>query len=152
MDDRKRYRVGMSAYNAGRYAEAIEHLMPLASSGSGTQALLGRFYVGQAHYRLAVQLFEEKRFSEASAHFESAARVNPSGGGFARFLAVCHLGTGQLGLAARDFETMLREDPSDSVVRVRLALTQHGLGRPVEVDLVETCLRGGNCCKIKISW
>jgi hypothetical protein len=31
-------------------------------------------------------------------------------------------------------------------------LYETGLGRPVEVDLIETCLRGGNACTIKISW
>jgi hypothetical protein len=31
-------------------------------------------------------------------------------------------------------------------------LYETGLGRPVEVELIDTCLRGGNCCKIKISW
>ena len=27
-----------------------------------------------------------------------------------------------------------------------------GLGRPVEVELLETCLRGGDSCRIRISW
>jgi hypothetical protein len=29
---------------------------------------------------------------------------------------------------------------------------ENGLGRPVEVELVETYLRGGNSCTIKMSW
>jgi hypothetical protein len=31
-------------------------------------------------------------------------------------------------------------------------LYEAGLGRPVEVELKETCLRGGETCTIKISW
>ena len=31
-------------------------------------------------------------------------------------------------------------------------LYETGLGRPVEVELIETCLRGANSCKIKLSW
>jgi hypothetical protein len=31
-------------------------------------------------------------------------------------------------------------------------LYEAGLGRPVEVELNETCLRGGSSCRIKISW
>ena len=31
-------------------------------------------------------------------------------------------------------------------------LYETGLGRPVEVELIETCLRGGDSCTIKISW
>jgi len=31
-------------------------------------------------------------------------------------------------------------------------LYETGLGRPVEVELVETCLRGGDTCTIRISW
>jgi hypothetical protein len=31
-------------------------------------------------------------------------------------------------------------------------LYEAGLGRPVEVELIETCLRGGDSCKIRLSW
>jgi hypothetical protein len=31
-------------------------------------------------------------------------------------------------------------------------LYETGLGRPVRVELLETCLRRGNSCTIKISW
>ena len=31
-------------------------------------------------------------------------------------------------------------------------LYETGLGRPVEVELTETCLRGGDSCTIRISW
>ena len=31
-------------------------------------------------------------------------------------------------------------------------LYETGLGRPVEVELIETCLRGASSCTIKLSW
>jgi hypothetical protein len=31
-------------------------------------------------------------------------------------------------------------------------LYETALARPVEVDLIDTCLRGGEACRIKISW
>jgi len=132
MNDRQRYRLGMAAYEAGRFAEAIRHLTPLASGKRKAQALLSRFYLGQAHHHLAVQLLERRRFAEAAGHFQAAAGANPAGGGVARFLAACHVGTGQFDLAAREFETLLYRDPDDAGVRIRLALAQWKQGSPVE--------------------
>jgi hypothetical protein len=31
-------------------------------------------------------------------------------------------------------------------------LYETGLGRPLEVELIETCLRGADSCRIKLSW
>jgi len=31
-------------------------------------------------------------------------------------------------------------------------LYETGLGRPLEVELTETCLRGADSCRIKLSW
>jgi hypothetical protein len=31
-------------------------------------------------------------------------------------------------------------------------LYETALGRPVDVELIETCLRGGDSCTIRISW
>jgi tetratricopeptide (TPR) repeat protein len=125
------YCLGMSAYNAGHYPEAIEHLTPLMAS-RGPTGLLSRFYVGQAHYRTAVRLFSDRKFEEAAGHFQAATRANPHGGTFSRYLAACHLGTGRLELAGREWERMLREDPADVQARVRLALTQWKQGNALE--------------------
>ena len=62
MTKRQRYRLGMSAYNTGRYAEAIEHLSCLASEKSSASGLLSKFYLGQAHYHLAVALFKNRKY------------------------------------------------------------------------------------------
>lgn len=132
MTNRQRYRLGMSAYNAKRYPEAIENLTPLASSHHRATGLLGRFYLGQAHYRLAIDLFDQGLFQNAASHFQAAARANPSGVGFARFLAACYVGTGRLDLAAHEFEVLLRGDPDDAELRIRLALAQFKQGSPVE--------------------
>jgi len=132
MNDRQQYRAGMSAYQAGRHAEAIEHLTPLASGGSGAERPLSRFYLGQAHYRLGVDCFKKGQFLEASGHFQAASQANPSGGGFARFLAVCYLGTGRWDLAARELDVLLRDDPEDAGTCIRLALVEWKQGRLVE--------------------
>ncbi len=140
MNDRQRYRAGMSAYNAGRYPDAIEYLTVLASAGRGAEGLLSRFYLGQAHYRLGVQLFEQRQFREASGHFQAAAQANPSGGGFARFLAVCYVGMGRLDLAAHEFDAVVRDNPDDAGARIRSALAQWKRG--ALMDAVATLREG----------
>ncbi|MHC4443977.1 MAG: tetratricopeptide repeat protein [Planctomycetota bacterium] len=134
MNKRQHYRLGMSAYNSGRYAEAVEHLSFLASDKTGASGLLSRFYLGQAHYHLAVSLFKEGKYPQAAHHFGSAALANPSGGNFARFMAVCHVGTGRYDLAARELENLLNDNPDDLGSRIRLALIIFKQGRPVEAN------------------
>jgi len=136
----QQYQLGMSAYNAARYPEAIEHLQQLAADGQSATAILARFYLGQAHYRLAVALFEQHRFGEATNYFRTAAEINPVGGGFARYLAACYVGTGRFDLAGRELEGLLRQNPDDAGVRIRLALTQYKQGNPLEAT---TTLREG---------
>ena len=142
MSKRECYRLGMSAYHAGHYEQAIELLTPLACDDGESLALLSRFYLGQAHYRLAIRWFSEQRFSEAACHFQVAARMNTSGGGFARFLAACYIGTRQFHLAARELESMLRREPENVELRIRLALAQYRQGDPIEAM---AALREGLC-------
>lgn len=143
MHRQESYRLGMAAFNAGQYDRAIEQLTPLASDGTDRQQqLLCRYYLGQAHYRQGVRRFEEQRFTEATRHFQAAASFNASGGGFARFLIACHVGTRRFDLAARELETMLRQEPTSVDLRIKLALTLHKQGR--RMDAITT-LREGLC-------
>ncbi len=130
MGDRDSYREGMAAYHAGRYEDAVRELTPLVSGGEGAARLMSRFYLSQAHYRLAVRLFDQHLFRDASDHFRMAAQANPSGGGVARFLAGCCAGNKRLGEMARRYAEWVRRHPSDTAGRVRLALTQWKLGQP----------------------
>ena len=132
MDKQEQYRLGMAAYNAGRYEKAIELLTPLASEGTGIQALLSRFYLGQAHYRLGRRLFQDRRFQDATRHFQRASGANVNGGGIARFLAGCFAAEQQYDLAARELEPRLREEPENVKLRIQLALTQYKMGDPIE--------------------
>lgn len=132
MDDRESYRQGMASYHAGRYEDAIELLTPTATRGDGAYRLMSGFYLGQSHHRLAVRLFDQRRFREAADHFRKAARVNPSGGGVARFLAECCSGNKGLAESACRFAEQVRRHPEDGAARVRLALAQWKLGQPGE--------------------
>src|SRR4051812_19885481 len=111
MNKSEQYCLGMSAYNDGRYREAVDYLTPLLTQRRGPQSLLSRFYIGQAHYRMAVDLFNDRKFKEALYHFRSAANANPHGGEFGRFLTACHLGSGQYEMAATELQTLLQRDP-----------------------------------------
>ncbi len=132
MGNREHYRQGMSAFNAGRYAEAIEHLTPPADRALGARRLLSRFYLGQAHYFRGIELFRQRRFEQAMEHFQAAARINPTSGGLAGFLAACYMGTGRYDLAGRELNELCRRSPDDAEVRIRLALTLWKQGNPTE--------------------
>ncbi len=143
MNKQENYRLGMAAYRGRRYKQAIELLAPLASDTSDRQRqLLCRYYLGQAHYQMGVRRFEEQRFTEAARHFQAAASLNSSGGGFARFLVACHVGTQRFDLAARELEALLREEPTSVELRIKLALALYQQGR--RLDAVTT-LREGLC-------
>lgn len=132
MGDRERYRRGMSAFNAGRYAEAIEHLTPPADHAAGARRMLSRFYLGQAHYFHGIELFRQRRFGPATEHFQVAARINPTNGGLAGFMAACYAGTGRYDLAGRELSELCRRNPDDADVRIRLALSLWKQGNPLE--------------------
>lgn len=130
MNDRDSYREGMAAYHAGRYEDAVRKLTPLASDGEGATRVMSRFYLGQAHYQLAVRFFDQRLFRDASQHFQLAAQANPSGGGFARFLACCCRGDKRLAETAHRYAEWVRNHPADINSRIRLALAQWKLGQP----------------------
>ncbi len=135
MSRKEQYRQGIAALQEDRFEEAIAHLEPLAG-GTGAVAVVARFYLGQAHHRLAVRLFEGGRYQEAIGHFQAAARLNPAGGGFAWYLAACYLGAGRFDLAVGELERLLRQQPEDADLRVRLALAlwrQNGEGDAIAV-------------------
>ncbi|NLX22030.1 MAG: tetratricopeptide repeat protein [Phycisphaerae bacterium] len=132
MNKQQCYRLGMSAYHAGRYEKTIELLSPLVVPRNEAQDLLIRYYLGQAHYHLAVRLFKKQRYGEATHHFQAAAGLNSAGGGFARFLVACHVGCEQYDLAVRELENMLQHDPDDITLRVRLALARYKQGSQLE--------------------
>lgn len=130
MSDRDSYREGMAAYHAGCYEDAIRKLTPLASDGEGATRVMSRFYLGRAHYRLAVRFFDQRLFRDASHHFRLAAQANPSGGGFAGFLARCCRGDKRLAETAHRYAEWVRHHPADAGSRVRLALAQWKIGQP----------------------
>lgn len=132
MSHQEKYRLGMAAYHAGRFEKAIELLTPLSEAGPNAQELLSRFYLGQAHYQLAVQWFRERRFREAGRHFQWAARLNAMGGDLARFLVACYVGARQYDLASRELEMAIGQQPDNVELRIRLALSQCKQGNPLQ--------------------
>lgn len=128
------YRLGITAYSDGRYEQAIAHLTQVATGGKGARVTPGRFYLAQAHYRLAVRLFGDRRFADATRHFQAAARLNPDGLDYARFLAACHIQSGRFELAADELEAMLGRCPDDADIRIRLALTRWKQGHVTEAQ------------------
>lgn len=128
MSNQTRYRQGVAAFAAGRYTEAISLLEPLAGGAYGAMQLLSRYYLGRAHYLRAVELFRQRRFDQAAAHFQTSARVNPSGQGLGGFLTACFVGSGRYDLAVAELEKMIKARPDDTDTRVRLALAQYKKG------------------------
>lgn len=132
MSRRQTYRRGVVAYSRGQYERTVEILTPLSREGAGAIGALSRYYLSQAHHRLGARLFERRRFADAARHFEAAARLNPAGGGVARFLASCYAGTGRLDRATETLEALLRDHPEDGDARISLSLALWKQGRPGE--------------------
>jgi tetratricopeptide (TPR) repeat protein len=136
MNTQEQYRLGIAAYSAGEFEEAIRLLTPAASGRRHGPASAARYYLARAHYRLAVQLFEARRFPEATKHFQAAARVNPMGADYAQYLAACYVQTGQLETAAAELQVLLDRRPEDADIRIRLALTLWQQGNPTQAQAV----------------
>jgi hypothetical protein len=49
-------------------------------------------------------------------------------------------------------KTIIDERIEKMWARTQKWLEEGTLARPVEVDLIETCLRGGDSCTIRMSW
>ncbi len=138
------YRAGMAAYLAGRYDEAIALLEPVVNQppppddtrGPGRTAVLtslSRYYLAQAHYRLAVQFFDAGRHDQATPHFDAAARLNPSGGGVAEFLSQGRP-LGETG--GTDLEALLAARPDDVELRIRAALVRWRRGQRINAAVL----------------
>ena len=132
MQGETQYQRGMVAYRAERYVEAIRCLTPLLEPGSGVNELICRFYLGQAHYHVAMDDYDAGRYREATRHFQVAARLNPTGGGLPNYLAQCYVRMRNFDLAAHAYESMLAETPEDPDKRVSYALMLWKEGRIVQ--------------------
>ncbi len=132
MNQRQNYRLGMSSYNAGRYAEAIEYLVSVTQKGVGARKLLSRFYLARSHHELGVQLFKDRQYDRAALHFQEAARLNPRGGGLAGFLAACYVHAERYDLAADELTKICESEPDNVEVRIRLGLSQYKQGSPLQ--------------------
>lgn len=143
MNTNERYQLGMAAYNAGRYAEAIGRLEPLLAE-QGVTGLLSRFYLGQAHHQVALEYFRQMAYRQAASHFELAAQLNPLGGGVERFLAACYVKSGRFDLAVDQLRSVLAAEPDDAETRIRLALALWKKGDRAEAADI---LREGLACR-----
>jgi tetratricopeptide (TPR) repeat protein len=106
------YRTGMSAYQDGRYLDAIDCLNKLADKIDTTTGILSRFYLARAHYEVALTMFQQRMFRDAACHFRTAAKFSPEGMSVGRYLASCYAGDRQYGLAAIELERILATHPA----------------------------------------
>lgn len=116
------YRAGMSAYQEGRYRDAIDCLEQLAQQLDTTAGILSRFYLARAHYEVAMAMFQNKRFPDAAHHFRMASELSPEGMSVGRYLAACYAANRQYSMASIELERILERRPADTDARVRLAL------------------------------
>lgn len=136
MSTHEQYRLGITAYSAGDYEQAIRRLTPVAAGQSNGTASTARYYLAQAHMRLAMRHFESRRFPDATRHFQAAARLNPTGADYARFLADCYAAAGDFELAGRELAGALDAEPDDAAIRIKLALALWQQGNPTEAQAV----------------
>jgi tetratricopeptide (TPR) repeat protein len=129
------YAAGMAAFSNGRYEEAIVHLKKVAD-GPRPEGALARFYVGQAHLRLGMKRFDQKRFAAAADHFRRATSVSPVAGGLCRYLATCYVALNRPDRAAAELAKAVGAGPDHVETRVRHALATWKSGKPRQAEAI----------------
>ncbi len=119
------YQRGLSAIEAGRYAEAVGLLSGLENE-PGLSGTMARYYLGQAHLNLGIERLHASRHAEALSHFQQARILNPNADGLAKYIAACYAGQGRFDLAAGECGRSRVEQASDRDLPIRLA---HALAR-----------------------
>jgi len=114
------YQVGLAAFEAGRFREAIEHLSRIADQRN-LAATLARFYLGQAYLRLGIAELRNQDYEAASRHLAEARRINPDSVGLATYLAACHRARGRLDAAVGELEREQAAGAGDESLPIRLA-------------------------------
>lgn len=114
------YQQGLSAFETGRYLEAIEKLTAIGE-GRNLPATLARFYLGQAHLQQGLADLTDQRFAEAASHFAESRRINPDASGLSSYLTTCYLGQGRFDLAAAEMERSIAAGDPENTLPIRLA-------------------------------
>jgi tetratricopeptide (TPR) repeat protein len=118
----------MCAYHRGDHATAARCL-EAAAQRNGAEAVLARFYGGQAYYQLGLADLRRREFACAIDHFKMAMGFNPKAEGLAKFLGACYAAMGDLDQAGQHFGKLLQADPKADDVRIRTALIQWKSGK-----------------------
>src|SRR5262249_48006901 len=131
------YLRGVTAFDAGRYVEAIALLSRIAEQDQ-LPGTLARYYLGQAHLQFGLSELRSRRYRTAVDHLQSASRLNPSSD-LAGFLAAAYLGENRVDLAAMEFERQQSCGAGDVTTPIRLAWAQWKQGLiPQAVETLQT--------------
>lgn len=114
------YQSGLSAFETGRFAEAIALLSPVAEQ-RGLASTLAKFYLGQSHLKLGIELMNAGDYSTAALHFLVARTINPDAADLASHLARCHAGMRQFDLTTAELERDQSDGRDDESLPIRLA-------------------------------
>ncbi len=126
------YERGLSAYEDGDYAGAVEHLSQIAND-AGLTGTLASFYLGEAHARLGAAALQAARHADAIAHLSTARKLNPQSAGLSRYLAACYAGLSRYDWAAAELEKCDGDGDTDRVIRLAHAFARDGkITRAVE--------------------
>ncbi|MCK6457256.1 MAG: tetratricopeptide repeat protein [Phycisphaerae bacterium] len=121
------YQAGMTAYETGRFEDAVSILSRIADRMDLT-GTMAKFHLGRAHLHLGMTALRERRFREASDHLQRAAALNPTTADLPRYLAASYVGQKRFDLAAIEFEKQCDRRTDDDAV-IRRALAEWRLGR-----------------------
>ena len=114
------YQAGISAFDRGQYAEAIELLSSIADQRD-LPGTLARFYLGQSHLQYGLNELRLGRYAPAARHLTAARQINPSAAELSRYLVICHAGRGRFDQAATELEKARDDGLRDADLPIRLA-------------------------------
>lgn len=128
--DTRLYQRGLAAFEAGRWAEAVELLSRIADE-RGLPGTLARFYLGRARMQMGIDAFRSGDYGPARRHLTAARSLNPESAGLARYLGACYGAEGRFDLMACELERPQAKSPDDQTLPIRLA---HALLRDGQRD------------------
>ncbi|MCA9255937.1 MAG: tetratricopeptide repeat protein [Phycisphaerales bacterium] len=132
------YREGLAAFETGDYERAIERLSQIDDGGS-VSSTLAKFYLGQSHMKLGVELMNAGNHVSAIHHFNTARRLNPDAAGLSKYLATCYAAQRKFDRVADEFERSPDSDIDDSTRSIRLA---HAMARNGQMQSgIETLIK-----------
>ncbi len=123
MSQTDNYNQGLSLFEQGRYADALELLVPLSHLPS-LFSRLAKLYCGKCHRAAGIEFMATGDFQAAERHLHAAVETVGRSSELATYLASLYATTDRYPSCVRETEKAVALDPDDPQMHRRLAMAQ----------------------------